>query len=71
LSWHREELKRARSVLIDVGLIRRRADGLYVLGRNNWLDEEVRDRFSELRAVEEIMVALARLIPKSKTQCSP
>ena len=67
LDWHREELRRARNVLIEMGLIRRRPDDLYVLGRYDWLDEEVRDRFSELKVLEEVMVAFASLMPKSKT----
>ena len=67
-SWHREELKRARQVLAEMGLIRRRTDGLYVLGRYEWLDEEVRDRFLELKALEEVMVALSGVKTKSKTQ---
>jgi hypothetical protein len=54
-------------VLIEMGLIRRRPDDLYVLGRYDWLDEEVRDRFSELKVLEEVMVAFASLMPKSKT----
>jgi hypothetical protein len=33
LAWHREELRRARSLLVGLQLIRPRADGLYVLGR--------------------------------------
>ena len=49
-------------------LIRQRSDGLYVLGRYDWLDEEVRDRFSDLKALEQLMVTLGSLMPKSKTQ---
>jgi hypothetical protein len=67
LTLHREELRRARNVLVDMELIKRRPDGLYVLGRYDWLDEEVRDRFSELKVLEEVMVAFASLMPKSKT----
>jgi hypothetical protein len=48
-------------------LIKRRIDGLYVVGRYDWLDEEVRERFSELRVVEEVVVALSSIATKSKT----
>jgi hypothetical protein len=68
LEWHREELRRARNVLVTMGLIKRRTDGSFVLGKYDWLDEEVRDRFSELKVVEEVLVALASLMPKSKTR---
>src|ERR1041384_6551148 len=56
LEWHREELTRARQVLIQMELIRLRTDGLYVLGRYDPVDELVRDRFLDLRAAEELMV---------------
>ena len=49
-------------------LVKRRIDGLYVLERYDWLDEEVRDRFLELKALEQLMVTLGSLMPKSKTQ---
>ena len=62
LSWHREELRRARNVLIAMELIKRRSDDLYVLGRYDQLDELVRDRFLELRAVEAVMVALNGIV---------
>jgi hypothetical protein len=42
-----------------MGLIRRRTDGRYVLGRYDWLDDELRERFSELKVVEEVLVALS------------
>jgi hypothetical protein len=71
LAWHREELKRAKQVLVEMGLIRRRTDGFYVLGRYDWLDEEVRDRFLELKVLEEVMVALSSVMTKSKTHRSP
>jgi hypothetical protein len=71
LSWHREELKRARNVLIEMQLIKRRPDGLYVLGKYDWLDEELRERFSELRVVEEVMITLSGLMNKVKTQMLP
>ena len=52
----------------DMELVKRRIDGLYVLERYDWLDEEVRDRFLELKALEQLMVTLGSLMPKSKTQ---
>jgi hypothetical protein len=66
VGWHREELRRARNVLVEMDLIRRRIDGLYALGRYDWLDEEVRDRFSELKVVEEVLVALSSLVSQVK-----
>jgi hypothetical protein len=67
LEWHRQELRRARNVLIKMGLIKRRVDGLYTLERYDRIDELVRDSFLELKALEEVMIALSGL-PKSKTQ---
>jgi hypothetical protein len=66
LDWHREELRRARNVLIEMELIRLREDGLYVLARYDWLDEEVRDRFSELKVVEEVLIALSGIVNQVK-----
>jgi hypothetical protein len=54
-----------------MGLIRRRADDLYVLGRYDQADELVRDSFLDLKALEEVMTALGSLMPKSKTQRRP
>jgi hypothetical protein len=70
LSWHREELRRARNVLIQMELIKRRSDGFYVLGRYDWLEEEVREQFSDLKIVEEVLVALSSIGTKSKTHMS-
>jgi hypothetical protein len=67
LDLHREELRRARSVLIQMELIKSRIDGLYVLGRYDWLDQEVRDRFFELKLAEALLVYLSAFVPKSKT----
>jgi len=66
LGLHREELRRARNVLVDMELIKRRPDGLYVLGRYDWLDEEVRDRFFDLMLVKSLLVSLSAFLPKSK-----
>jgi hypothetical protein len=66
LYWHREELRRARNVLVEMELIRRRTDGLYALGHYDWLDEEVRDRFSELKVVEEVLAALSGIVNQVK-----
>ncbi len=43
-----------------MGLIRQRPDGLYGLGRYDPLDDQVRDRFLELKVLEKVMVSLAR-----------
>jgi hypothetical protein len=68
LGWHREELRRARNVLVQMGLIRPRVDGLYVLGRYDRLDELARDQFLELQTLDSVMVGLSGLMAKSKTQ---
>jgi hypothetical protein len=70
LDWHREELRRARSILIDMELIVRRGDGRYVVGRLgpfNRIDELIRDDYLFLRLAHEAVVALSALMPKSKT----
>ena len=51
-----------------MGLIRQRPDGLYGLGRYDPLDDQVRDRFLELKVLEKVMVSLSGLMPKSKTR---
>jgi hypothetical protein len=63
---HREELRRARNVLIEMELIKRRTDGLHVLGHYDSLDEELRERFSELKMVEDVMITLSGLMNKVK-----
>jgi hypothetical protein len=71
LRWHRQELKRARDILVEMELIRPRPDGLYVLGRYARLDDEVRERFVELRAIEKVMVSFDGIMGKSKTHRRP
>jgi hypothetical protein len=68
LDWHRQELKRARDILVEMGLIRQRADGRFVLGRHDPIDELVRDQFLELQLIKGVAVALTGLMPKSKTR---
>jgi hypothetical protein len=68
LNWQRQEMNPPRHELVEMALIRRRADGLYVIGPHDPLDEPVRDRFAELKALEQVMVGLSGLMPKSKTQ---
>ncbi len=70
LDWHREELRRAKSILIDMELIKPRADGCYVLGRlgpYSKIDELLRNEFFFLKLAEAAMLALSALAPKSKT----
>ena len=53
LKWHREELRRARLILISMELIKPRADGRYVLGRLGpfgKIDELIRDQYLDLNA---------------------
>jgi len=69
LGLHREELRRAKMVLVEMGLIKPRGDGLYVLGSLGpcpRIDELIREDFFILKSVEEVVVALAA-ITKSKT----
>jgi hypothetical protein len=68
LTWHRQELARARDVLVEMALIRRRQDGLYVVGRYDPLDELARERFLEVKLAEGVLVAFGSLVPKSKTR---
>jgi hypothetical protein len=70
LSWHRMELKRARDILVEMGLIRRTSDGLYVVGHCDPLDELARERFLDLKLLESVLVALSGLTGKSNTRKS-
>ena len=70
LDLHREELKRARGVLVEMGLIKPRSDGRYILGSLGpcgRIDELIRDEFLNLKFLEGVVVALAA-ITKSKTR---
>ncbi len=77
LDWHREELRRARMILIDMELIKPRADGRYVLGRLgpfSRIDELIRDQYLDLKLMEEVVVALSAITSiatKSKTHERP
>jgi hypothetical protein len=74
LDWHREELRRAKSILIDMELIRPRVDGYYLLGRlgpYSKIDEVLRDEFFFLKLAEEVLLALNAIMPKSKTHERP
>jgi hypothetical protein len=51
---------------IEMELIRQRADGLYLLGRYDRIDELVRDSFLDLKAVEEVLVALSGVVSQVK-----
>jgi hypothetical protein len=68
LNWHRQEMKRARHVLVEIDLIRPRVDGLYVLGRYDRLDELARERFLDLKLLEGVLVGLSGLMGKSNTR---
>jgi hypothetical protein len=70
LKWHRQELKRARDILVEMALIRSREDGRFVLGRIgpfSAIDELIREEFFLLKILEGVAVAIAA-ITKSKTQ---
>jgi hypothetical protein len=68
LAWHREDLRRAKGVLVEMGLIRRRGDGLYAAGHCNPLDELARERFLDLKLLEGVLVGLSGLTGKSNTR---
>ena len=74
LDWHREELRRAKTILVEMELIKPSADGRYVLGPLgpfSKIDELIRDEYFFLRLAHEAVVALSALTPKSKTQERP
>jgi hypothetical protein len=71
LAWHRQGLKRAREVLVEMGLIKPRADGCYVLGPLgpfSMIDKLIREQFFDLKLLEEVVVALSEITSKSKTR---
>jgi hypothetical protein len=73
LDWHREELRRARMILIDMELIKPRADRRYVLGRLgpfSRIDELIREEFFWLKQLEVVVVAIAA-ITKSTPRGTP
>lgn len=74
LDWHREELRRARAVLVEMELIKPREDGRYVLGQLgpfSKIDDLIRDEFLFLKLAEAAVVALSVIMPKSKTHKRP
>ena len=71
LKLHREELRRARTILVDMGLIKPTADGRFVLGPlgpHSRIDELIRDQFFDLKLLEGVVVGLSAIMQKSKTQ---
>jgi hypothetical protein len=71
LDWHREELRRAKSILIEMELIKPRVDGRYVIGRLgpfSKIDELIRDQYLDLKLLEDVVLALAAITGKSKTR---
>ncbi len=71
LKLHREELRRARTILVDMGLIKPTADGRFVLGPlgpHTRIDELIRDQFFDLKLLEGVVVGLSAIMQKSKTQ---
>jgi hypothetical protein len=74
LEWHREELRRARTILIDMNLIKPRADGRYLLGSLgpfSKFDELIRDEYLDLKLLEDVVLALSAIMGKSKTHEKP
>jgi hypothetical protein len=68
LAWHRMEVKRARDILLQMGLVRPRPDGRYVLGRYDRLDELSREAIMDVKLLEGVLVGLSGFLQKSKTQ---
>jgi len=68
LNWHRQRLKRARDTLVEMQLIRRGVDGRYRLGRYSAIDEIVREQMLDFYVLEEVVLVLGTLMPKSKTR---
>jgi hypothetical protein len=71
LDWHRQELKRARDDLVQMDLIKPRADGNYMLGSFgpfSRIDELIRDQFFALEELEQVLIAICAISAKSKTQ---
>ena len=74
LDWHREELRRARLILIEMELIKPRADGRYMLGRLrpfSRIDELIRDQYLDLKLLEDVVIAVNAIMTKSKTHQRP
>ena len=74
LDWHREELRRAKMILIDMELIKPRADGRYMLGQLGpfgRIDDLIRDQYLDLKLLEDIVLALSAIGGKSKTHERP
>ena len=67
LAWHRQQLKRARGVLLDMGLIRQTEDDRYVLDRYSFMDDLTREELLNVHLMREANLILGRLMPKSKT----
>jgi len=66
LDWHRQKLKRARDVLVDLELIRQTQNGRYVLGRYNRLDDIMREDLLSVHAAREVWLMMGRLIQSQK-----
>jgi hypothetical protein len=74
LHWHREQLRRAKAILIDMELIKASPDGRYVLGQLgpfSKIDELIRDQYFDLKLLEDVVVALSAITGKSKTHERP
>jgi len=61
LTWHRMELKRARDAMIEIDLIRATEDGRYILGRYDWLEENMRLDLHVVRELEEFCRIMEQL----------
>jgi len=71
VDWHRQKLKRARDVLVDLELIRPTQNGSYVLGRYSRLDDLTREGLLDVHIVREVHLILGTLLKKSKIQSKP
>jgi hypothetical protein len=69
--WHREQLRRARTVLVGMGLIKPALDGRFVCASPSPLariDDLIREDFFNLRMLLEVAEAVSLITGKSKTQ---
>lgn len=64
LAWHRQRLRRARGVLLEMELIRRTESGHYVLGRYCRMDDLTREELLNLHLMREVNLILGSLMPR-------
>jgi hypothetical protein len=71
LGWHREHLRRARTILVRMGLIKSTPDGRFVCictGLLAEMDEEIREQIYCMRLLRDAAAVYAEFITMSKTR---